>query len=259
MVLVEDPELLGVARPLALPADVVRALARGTPALSLLRGLDLPLGCLADAVHDFLDHLAWGGAGEAARKIARAIDSGTLDIGTIARASLARDEAASRRVAASHGLNLQVLWLAADLALAPVANRLQQVVLEDDANEAVRQAVDDWRRGECPACGSWPALAEFFHGERLNRCAYCACTWPLAGGCTYCGESGDRFRTLALDREYAGRRLELCRRCGGYVKTIDVERPTPFPLLAIEDLATSDLDTAAAHHGFRRMPLRTGS
>jgi hypothetical protein len=36
----------------------------------------------------------------------------------------------------------------------------------------------------------------------------------------------------------------------------DVELVTPFPLLAIEDLASSDLDQAALHHGFKRLPLK---
>ena len=253
--LVDDPDLLDVHGPLTARGDVLESLRRGLPVLPLLQGLRLPLDRLTAAMTDFLDHLAWGGAGEAARKIARALAAGTLDPDAAVRASLTRDDAAARRLAAGQGLNLMVMWLAVDLAVAPAAHRLQRAVLEDQADEGVRDAVERWGRGPCPACGSWPSMAEFFLGERLNRCAYCACTWPFAGGCTYCGESGAAFRTIALDRRAPGRRLELCRRCGGYLKSIDVERPTPFPLLAIEDLATSDLDTAAARHGFRRMPL----
>jgi hypothetical protein len=39
-----------------------------------------------------------------------------------------------------------------------------------------------------------------------------------------------------------GRRLELCRTCGGFLKTWDVDLVTPFTMVAIEDLASSDLD-----------------
>jgi hypothetical protein len=255
IVLVEDPDLVDVDRPLTARAELLESLRAGVPVLPLLQNLRLPLERLTNAMADFLDHLAWGGGGEAARKIGRALAAGTLDTGAAVRASLARNDAAARHMAGGQGLNLPVLWLAVDLAVAPVAHRLQQVVLEGQADADVRDAVEQWRRGTCPACGSWPALAEFFGGERLNRCAYCACLWPVAGGCVYCGKSGAAFRTIALDPRTPGRRLELCRGCGGYLKTIDVERPTPFPLLAIEDLATSDLDAAAARHGFRRMPL----
>jgi hypothetical protein len=253
--LVEDLGPIDGDRPLTARGEILESLREGAPVLPLLRNVRLPLDRLTNAMADFLDHLAWGGAGEAARKIARALAAGTLDADAAVRGSLARNDAEARHLARGQGLNLPVLWLTVDLAVAPVAHRLQQAMLEEHADGDVRDAVERWRRGSCPACGSWPAAAEFFGGERLNRCAYCACMWPFGGRCTYCGESGAAFRTIALDPRTPGRRLELCRRCGGYLKTIDVERPTPFPLLAIEDLATSDLDTAATRHGFRRMPL----
>ena len=40
-----------------------------------------------------------------------------------------------------------------------------------------------------------------------------------------------------------------------YTKVIDVATPTPFPLLAIEDLATMDLDQGAMERGYRRPEL----
>jgi FdhE protein len=157
-----------------------------------------------------------------------------------------------RTLARDHGLNLQVLWLIAEVVSAPVMHVRQHRVL-DESGESVREAIAAWQRGTCPACGAWPVVAEFFYGERLNRCSYCASTWPVAPGtCTYCGETGEAFQTIVPDRERPGRRLELCRTCGGYLKTIDVGRSTPFPLLAVEDFATNDLDRAAQHHGFRR-------
>jgi hypothetical protein len=36
---------------------------------------------------------------------------------------------------------------------------------------------------------------------------------------------------------------------------LEVEVVTPFPQVAVEDLASSDLDQAALHHGFKRLPL----
>ena len=146
--------------------------------------------------------------------------------------------------------------MAADLVTAPIANALQETLLTE-GDEGVREAVARWSRGTCPACGNWPALAEFFFGERLHRCAYCAAAWRIESrGCTYCGEHGEHFRTIPIDRGRPGKRLEVCRRCGGYLKTIDVASPAPFPLLAIEDFATADLDRAAVAHGFRRTALQ---
>ncbi|HEX4348098.1 MAG TPA: hypothetical protein VHZ73_11025, partial [Vicinamibacterales bacterium] len=48
------------------------------------------------------------------------------------------------------------------------------------------------------------------------------------------------------------RRLELCSGCGSYLKTVDVPELSPFPLLAIGDMETMDLDLAAMERGFHR-------
>ena len=40
--------------------------------------------------------------------------------------------------------------------------------------------------------------------------------------------------------------------CGGYLKTIDLDELSPFPLLAISDIETMDLDMAAMEHGYQR-------
>jgi hypothetical protein len=44
----------------------------------------------------------------------------------------------------------------------------------------------------------------------------------------------------------------LCNSCGGYLKTVDVAALSPFPLLAIADMETMDLDLAAMERNYRR-------
>jgi formate dehydrogenase maturation protein FdhE len=51
------------------------------------------------------------------------------------------------------------------------------------------------------------------------------------------------------------RRLELCAGCGSYTKVIEVDALTPFPLIAIEDLATLDLDEGAMGREYSRPPM----
>jgi formate dehydrogenase maturation protein FdhE len=195
----------------------------------------VPLARIGSEMLAFLDELAWGGAGEAARKIARAVEGGTLDVATVCAASLARDAAAARALASEAGLNVQVLWMAIDLVTAPVANALQSARLES-GDERVREALAAWSRGTCPACGNSPVLAEFFFGERLHRCAFCAAAWRLdSRGCTYCGEAGEHFRTIPVDRAPPGRRLEICRRSGGYLKTIGPVRGSRPPFRCRSD------------------------
>ena len=62
--------------------------------------------------------------------------------------------------------------------------------------------------------------------------------------------------TAAPDDERKDRRLEVCTSCGGYLKTIDLPELSPFPLLSISDIETTDLDVAAMEHGYARPPLR---
>ena len=43
-----------------------------------------------------------------------------------------------------------------------------------------------------------------------------------------------------------------------YLKTVDLPELSPFPLLAIADLETMDLDVAAMEHGYTRPALKDG-
>jgi len=62
--------------------------------------------------------------------------------------------------------------------------------------------------------------------------------------------------TAAPDEERKDRRVEICSACQGYLKTIDVPALSPFPLVAVVDMETMDLDLAAMEHGYGRPPLK---
>jgi FdhE protein len=91
---------------------------------------------------------------------------------------------------------------------------------------------------------------------RTLRCSYCALGWTLrARRCIYCGNSGDDFLSAATDVRQPQRRVDLCGTCGGYTKVLEASDPCPFPLLAIDDLATMPLDSGAMDRGYRRPEL----
>lgn len=241
---------------LSLPPKYLAAkLMRGVPALAG-EPIPLPVAVLRPMLVQLCEALAEGGAGEAATHIRDAIVNGSIECGSLLTASLARNQAAIRTGASHRGLAPDLVWLVAELAVSPFVHVLQRSLF-DQAGDDLRGALDTWNRGYCPACGSWPALAEVAGGHRTLRCSFCSCAWELTTyACIYCEESGEKFVTAAPDEERKDRRLEVCSTCGGYLKTIDLAELSPFPLLSISDIETTDLDVAAMEHGYQRPALK---
>jgi FdhE protein len=224
-------------------------LARGLP---VLRGEPVPIpGLLQASLPLLCDRLADGDAPESARHLGEVLRKGQMDAGSLLAASLARNEGAIRTTSLHLGLSPDLVWLVAELAISPFAYVLQRELLPP-----VARILETWDRGYCPACGSWPALIEVVDGVRILRCSFCAAPWTMMSyRCIYCGASGDRFVAAAPDPARAARRLELCGACGGYTKVVGAMELAPFPLLAIEDLASLDLDRGAIERGYGRPPL----
>ena len=242
---------------LSLPPKYLAAkLARGVPALTG-EPIPVPVPILAPTMLQLCDALANGGAGEAATHIRESVEGGKLEAASLLTASLNRDQGALRTGAVHRGLSPDLLWLVAELAVSPFAHALQRMLFGHLGAGDLRNALDAWRHGYCPACGSWPAVAEVASGHRTLRCSFCSCAWELTTyACIYCEESGEGFVTAAPDEERKDRRIEVCAACGGYLKTIDVPELSPFPLLSISDIETTDLDVAAMEHGYARPPLK---
>ena len=240
---------------LSLPPRYLAAkLRQGVPALAD-EPIPVPVAALRPVLMELSGALAGGGAGAAADHIRAAIDSGDIEPASLLAASLARDQHAIRTGAVHRGLAPDLVWLIAELAISPFAHALQRSLFSQDG---VADALAQWNRGYCPACGSWPALAEVIGGHRTMRCSFCASAWELTTyACVHCEEVGEPFVTAAPDRERTDRRLELCRTCGTYLKTVDVPELSPFPLLAIADLETMDPDVAAMENNYRRPELKT--
>ncbi len=242
---------------LSLPPKYLAAkLARGVPALTG-EPMPLPVAVLTPILLQLCDALANGGAGEAAIHIRDTVASGALEAGSLLNASLRRDQSALRTGAVHRGLSPDLMWLVAELAVGPFVHALQRMLFANLAPGDLQTALDRWNHGYCPACGSWPAVGEVVGGHRTLRCSFCACAWELTTyACIYCEESGEPFVTAAPDPERKDRRIEICATCGGYLKTIDVPELSPFPLLSITDIETTDLDVAAMEHGYGRPPLK---
>jgi len=118
-----------------------------------------------------------------------------------------------------------------------------------------------WQRGYCPVCGAWPLLAELRGIElaQFLRCSACGSGWRSRRIlCTYCGNDDFRdLRTLQPEGEMRFR-MSVCERCKGYLKIGNAFDPPPAELVALDDLASIDLDVTAIERGYRR-PETTGS
>jgi FdhE protein len=239
----------GVSLP---PRYLAAKLQRSIPAL-YREPIPLPTKVLELSAREYAERLANGGAGDAAAAVARALDAGAIDGGALISACFGRDQRRVRFMAAQHAVSADIAWLVAELASAPFAHLLQsQALAGADAAESVRA----WDPGYCPACGSWPAVAEVVARRHALRCSFCAASWVVSPSrCIYCSNEGDTFITAAPRPEEPGRRLHMCNGCGGYLKVLELNAATEFPLVAIEDLASMDLDMLAIERKYMRPAL----
>jgi hypothetical protein len=278
--------------PTLTPDAVAEKWHRGVPAL---RNVPVPIPeTLKALVAPLCTALAEGGAGDAALHIRDAVTTAHIDAGSLLSVSLARNPKAIRTSALHLGFSPDLVWLIGELASSPLAHHLQKLTLslspglspgsdprtgtgsvgkaavafESDASVPTEASPGSdpgtgtgvrppyWNRGYCPFCGSWPVLIESIDGTRQLRCSFCALQWALPErACVYCGNAGEGFLSAAPDIDRPQRRVELCADCGNYTKVIDAAELTPFPLLAIEDLASMDLDAGAMNRGYQRPEL----
>ena len=236
--------------PLTVSSESIRdKRLRGLPAMRNER-VTIPAN-LKEILPPICRALAEGGAGDSARHIEHALLDKTLDADSLLGVSLARDRKAIRTSSLHMGFSPDLVWLIGELGSCSLANRLQELLT---ARAPV--SADEWNRGYCPFCGSWPAFIETRDRARTLRCSFCAQGWELLSRrCLYCGNAESSFVIAAPQQHLPERCIELCARCGCYTKVLELRAPTLFPLVALEDLATMDLDHAAMEKDYHRPDL----
>src|SRR5262249_60716835 len=121
----------GLCRSVPRPRRYVAAkLARGGPAFAG-EPIPVPVPVLTPTLLQLCDALAAGGAGAAAQHIRTAIDTRTIDAGSLLTASLHRDQGALRTGAVHRGLSPDLLWLVAELAASPFVHALQRLLFSN--------------------------------------------------------------------------------------------------------------------------------
>ncbi|MCC7414345.1 MAG: formate dehydrogenase accessory protein FdhE [Gammaproteobacteria bacterium] len=114
----------------------------------------------------------------------------------------------------------------------------------------------DWSHGHCPVCGRWPALAELCGVERARylRCGGCGAAWRIHGlSCAYCSLTDHaELGSLVVEQRGAAAAIEVCNRCRGYLKTFTRLQASAPTQILLDDLASVELDLAAADRDYRR-------
>jgi FdhE protein len=231
-----------VWRELVPPLDGTR-LADGAP---LLHGRTLAVD--ADVLRDVLDRLVRVAIREGVPGAGSLLDD-ALDALSLVGASIAQDRARVAELAAGIG---------AEPALLEVFGNLLALPLLQACRERAAPLLEDapWGLGYCPVCAGWPLLAELcgLGRERWLRCGQCGAGWRFDHHrCAFCGNQEHRtLGYLASEREREARRAETCAGCRGYLKVVSTFRPLDPGELAVEDLSSLELDTAAFERGYGR-------
>lgn len=114
---------------------------------------------------------------------------------------------------------------------------------------------DDWQEGYCPLCGAVPAMGELTgeEGQKRLHCSICACSWEHTRlKCSYCGnQEHDSLEYFTAEGE-TGYRVDLCRKCSGYLKVVDSRELGSDLPMDVEDLNTMHLDLLAQKEGFAK-------
>jgi FdhE protein len=244
------PVLFEPAGEAALPAGavdgVVEKLARGEAAL---RGVSL--GAAEPALRDRWRRtcLAVGRRrpGDACSRLDEAVARGELTLAATLEQVVSSGPAQFHAQLAERGLDASlgstVLRLAALPALAIWARSIEP-----------RWVATGWPQGSCPACGSWPLLAEFRGLEQFRwlRCGLCAAGWQVdCVFCPFCATRDHRqLRDLVVEGQEQKYRLSVCDACGGFVRGIATLAPLSTPALLVADLETLHLELIAHSHGY---------
>jgi FdhE protein len=99
-------------------------------------------------------------------------------------------------------------------------------------------------------------MAELIGRERKKFliCSCCGYEWRyMRTRCPFC-ESGDRKGVKYFFTEKEGRayRVETCRKCKKYIKTVDAEELDEEVIPSVEDIGTLYLDSLAQKEGYTR-------
>ena len=161
-------------------------------------------------------------------------------------AFLSRDEITMKSMAKEVDLEPMVIKFFTHMSLRPSLN-----ILKESAGERIDK--DGWKYGYCPLCGSYPDMAYLGdQGKRFLHCELCGYEWYYPRlKCPFCENDQPKELGYFVSEEEEGFRVDFCKKCNRYIKTLDMRvigQPAP---LELENLITLHLDMLAHEQGFK--------
>jgi len=211
---------------------------------------DLPIDprAASSLFHRLLEHLSSKKRKDkdALKKALNKAQTNSNWIKSVIAAFLSRDETTVISMAKEVTLEPMVLKFLTHIALKPSLNTLKESVDE-------RIQKDGWNYGYCPLCGSSPDMAYLNEeGKRFLHCELCGYEWYYPRvKCPFCENDKPKELGYFVSEEEEGFRVDFCKKCNRYVKTLDmriIELPAP---LELENLMTLHLDMLAHEQGFK--------
>jgi FdhE protein len=112
--------------------------------------------------------------------------------------------------------------------------------------------------GTCPICGSMPLISRLNgkEGFRFATCSHCLHEYRVRRiACLLCDEDAHDKLSFFTAKEEPGYRVEVCKTCGNYSKTIDFREMDRKSLPVLDDLDSMTLDFVARENGYQRPTL----
>ncbi|GAB7024524.1 formate dehydrogenase accessory protein FdhE [Salidesulfovibrio brasiliensis] len=210
----------------------------------------------ADALfRDILELLGTqdGPMASAAAVLEKALDEGELETEQAYRSLLNDDGALFEEWAKRTAEAPRALAFLTRSALEPSLTAVSETLAERLAShEGARMS------GSCPICGSLPLISrlEGKQGFRFATCSHCRHEYRVRRiACLLCDEGDHEKLTFFTVKEEPGYRVDVCKTCGNYMKTIDFREMDRKVLPILDDLDSLSLDFVARENGYQRATL----
>jgi FdhE protein len=115
--------------------------------------------------------------------------------------------------------------------------------------------VHTWVNGSCPICGSLPLISILRgkEGFRHAVCSFCRHEYRVRRiACPICNADDQKQLTFFTVQEEPGLRVDVCKSCNHYIKTLDFRDLDREPVPEFDDLDSMALDFVARDQGFVR-------